>query len=134
MGVLVETVFPQFSSSGKLYAFSIQNLLLPAYIGWRLYNYFIKKENSWLPQFNGKKSWYVNLGLWLLWLKIVAIALTLLVLKSNSPVAWFGVWLVPLAMLFNYWPIILIEIGYFVSSKKIPNKSSNSDGENAAGS
>lgn len=117
--------FPDYSGKNGLIGFLVQNMLLPAYILWRLYNYFIRKEKFWLPQFNGRKRWYVTMGLCFLWLMVVLVLVTLLIITTSSPAAMLGIVLIPIIMMCKYFPVIFIEVGYLVLRKEIPNSGIN---------
>jgi hypothetical protein len=91
---------------------AVMKLLLPIYFLWRLYNYYIKREPKWLPQLEDKKSWYVIVGLCLMWPIVLLGIIFLVTLIIPDAAAMAAAIILGVASLFKYLPIILIEIGY----------------------
>jgi hypothetical protein len=109
--ILLSLEIDLFSATTTLTVVLI-DLLLPAYFSWRLYNFFISKEKNWLPQLESKRSWYVIVGLCIMWPIVFVALIFLITLIKPDAAAMAAIIVFGVASLFKYLPIILIEIGY----------------------
>ena len=110
-GILLSLKIDYFSVTTTLTVVLI-NLLLPVYFSWRLYSFFTNKEKNWLPQLEGKRSWYVIVGLCIMWPIIFLALIFLITLITPDAAAMAAGIVLGVASRFFYLPIILIEIGY----------------------